>query len=205
MLGEVSTRYVPNPKNLQYEGPGVHLPLPLKAQSVSSLMSILRLSILCTCLFDGHRRTGLNGCRFPLFHRPSFEEKLNQNEHLKDTGLFTSTMAACALASARARDGALFSARWQSTDLSQPPSEMFFNAAKDLIPKDLGNAKGTSFMRACALLAITSIQNGQIRSMQQYIGYYHTLMAMDGRHDEKLWPKDLTPIEKEERRRLVSC
>ena len=83
--------------------------MPLKAQSVSSLMSILRLSILCTCLFDGHRRTGLNGCRFPLFHRPSFEEKLNQNEHLKDTGLFTSTMAACALASARARDGALFS------------------------------------------------------------------------------------------------
>lgn len=111
-------------------------------------------------------------------------------------------MAACALASARVRDGALFSV--QSTDLSQPPSEMFFNAAKDLIPKDLGNAKGTSFMRACALLAITSIQNSQIRSMQQYLGYYHTLMAMDGRHDEKLWRKDLTPIEKEERRRLVS-
>lgn len=110
-------------------------------------------------------------------------------------------MAACALASARVRDGALFSV--QSTDLSQPPSEMFFNAAKDLIPKDLGNAKGTSFMRACALLAITSIQNGQIRSMQQYLGYYHTLMAMDGRYDEKLWPKELTPIEKEERRRLV--
>lgn len=113
-------------------------------------------------------------------------------------------MAACALASARVRDGALFSSHWQSTELSQPPSEMFFNAAKDLIPKDLGNAKGTSFMRACALLAITSIQNGQIRSMQQYLGYYHTLLTMEGRHDEKLWPKDLTPIEKEERRRLVS-
>ncbi|KUL91216.1 hypothetical protein ZTR_01531 [Talaromyces verruculosus] len=137
---------------------------------------------------------------FPLFHRPSFEEKLNQNYHLQDTGLFASIMAACALASARVRDGALFSV--QSTDLSQPPPEMFFNAAKDLIPKDLGNAKGTSFMRACALLAITSIQNGQIKSMQQYLGYYHTLMAMDGRHDEKLWPKELTPIEKEERRRL---
>lgn len=58
-------------------------------------------------------------------------------------------------------------------------------------------------MRACALLAITSIQNGQIKNMQKYSGLYHTLTSMEGLHDEKLWPKELSPIEIEERRRLV--
>lgn len=140
---------------------------------------------------------------FPLFHRPSFLEKLDRYEHLKDQGLFASTMAVCALASARARDGALYSGRWNLAQLAEPPSEAFMAAAKDSIPKDLTNAKGVDFMRACAFLAIASIQNGQIKSMQQYSGLYHTLIAMEGLYDEKLWPKNLSPIEIEERRRLV--
>ena len=58
-------------------------------------------------------------------------------------------------------------------------------------------------MRACAILAIASIQNGQTKWMHQYAGIYHTLAGMEGLHDEKLWPKQLNPIEIEERRRLV--
>lgn len=112
-------------------------------------------------------------------------------------------MATCALASGRARDGALYSTRWHLPDLLEPPSEVFYAAAKDSIPKDLSTAKGLNFMRACAILAIASIQNGQIKAMQQYAGYYHTLAAMEGLYDEKLWPKQLSPIEIEERRRLV--
>lgn len=138
-----------------------------------------------------------------MFHRPSFLEKLDRYEYLKDQGLFASTMAVCALASARARDGALYSGRWQLPQLAHPPSEAFFAAARDSIPKDLTNAKGLDFMRACAILAIASIQNGQIKAMHQYSGLYHTLMSMEGLYDEKLWPKNMSPIEIEERRRLV--
>lgn len=58
-------------------------------------------------------------------------------------------------------------------------------------------------MRACAVLAIASIQNGQIKNMQKFAGMYHTLTSLEGLHDEKLWPKDLCPVETEERRRLV--
>jgi hypothetical protein len=112
-------------------------------------------------------------------------------------------MAACALASGRARDGALYSSRWHLPELADPPSEVFYAAARDSIPKDLSTAKGFNFMRACAILAIASIQNGQIKAMQQYSGYYHTLIAMEGLYDEKLWPKNISPIEVEERRRLV--
>ncbi|KAL4860860.1 hypothetical protein BDV12DRAFT_208697 [Aspergillus spectabilis] len=139
---------------------------------------------------------------FPLFHWPSFSKALANMDYLHDEGLFASTMAMCALASARARDGALYSSRWGSQLDASPPSEVFWAAAKESIPRDLAAAKGTEYMRTCAILSIASIQNGQIQGMQQYLGIYHTLAGMDGLYDEKLWPKDLDPITVEVRRRL---
>lgn len=142
--------------------------------------------------------------RFPLFHRPSFLKQLENMEHLQDRGLFASTMAMCALTSARARDGALYSNRWRLSQLTNPPSEAFWAAAKESIPHDLATAKGTEYMRACAMLSIASIQSNQIQDMQKFAGIYHTLSVMDGLHDEKLWPKPLDGNAIEIRRRLVS-
>lgn len=143
------------------------------------------------------------GYRFPLFHKQSFIERVNNQEHLQSQSLFASTMAVCSLVSGRARDGALYTDRWHREELLEPPSEAFYAAAKDSLPRDLAAAKGFNYMRACAILAIASIQNGQIKNMQKYSGMYHTLTTMEGLHDEKLWPKDISPIEVEERRRLV--
>jgi hypothetical protein len=112
-------------------------------------------------------------------------------------------MAMCALASARARDGALYSNHWNLQQLANSPSEAFWSAAKESIPRDLSAAKDTEYMRTCAILSIASIQNGRIQDMHKYLGTYHTLAVMDGLHDEKLWPKDLDPIVVEIRRRLV--
>ncbi|KAJ5090075.1 hypothetical protein N7532_008759 [Penicillium argentinense] len=139
---------------------------------------------------------------FPLFHKQSFIESINNKEHLTNQGLFASTMAVCSLVSGRARDGALYSNRWHREELLEPPSEAFYAAAKDALPRDLAAAKGMNYMRACAILAIASIQNGHIKNMQKYSGMYHTLTTMEGLHDEKLWPKDISPVEVEERRRL---
>ncbi|KAF7716031.1 Fungal Zn(2)-Cys(6) binuclear cluster domain-containing protein [Penicillium ucsense] len=119
-----------------------------------------------------------------------------------EIGLFASTMAVCALASGRARDGALYSSRWRREELIEPPSEAFYAAAKDTFPRDLALARGFNYMRTCAILAIASIQNGQIKNLQKYSGMYHTLTTVEGLHDEKLWPKDIGIIETEERRRL---
>ena len=124
-------------------------------------------------------------------------------DYLHDEGLFASTMAMCALASARARDGALYTMRWDPHQLASPPSEVFCTAAKESIPRDLANARSTEYMRACAILSIASIQHGQIHGMQQYLGIYHTLATMEGLQDEKFWPKDLDPISVEIRRRMV--
>ncbi|KAL4810618.1 hypothetical protein BDV18DRAFT_155231 [Aspergillus unguis] len=139
---------------------------------------------------------------FPLFHWPSFSRAIDNMEYLHDEGFFASTMAMCALASARARDGALYTTRWNSQQLANPPSEVFWTAAKESIPQDLATARGTEYMRACAILSIASIQHGHIQGMQQYLGMYHTLATMDGLQDEKFWPKDLDPIIVEIRRRM---
>ena len=87
--------------------------------------------------------------------------------------------------------------------LGRVKSETFFDAAKEQLPVDLVTARDHNCMRACALLAITAIQNGQIRTMHQHLGTYHALVAMDGLHDETNWPKDIGHVEREERRRLV--
>jgi hypothetical protein len=39
--------------------------------------------------------------------------------------------------------------------------------------------------------------------MHQYLGMYHSLMAMNGLHDENNWP-EMGMVEAEECRRLVS-
>jgi hypothetical protein len=63
--------------------------------------------------------------------------------------------------------------------------------------------RGLDWMRTCALLALVGIQVGKIEIMHQYLGLYHNLVAMDGLHDEKNWPKEIGIVEVEERRRLV--
>ncbi|GAB1215899.1 hypothetical protein ATERTT37_005097 [Aspergillus terreus] len=101
-----------------------------------------------------------------------------------------------------AMDGALYSERRSPSQLSHPPPELFWSAATESIPRNLAAARGIEYMRACALLSVAAIQNGQIRDMHQYLGKYHTLNIMEGLYDEKSWPKDLSAVEVEVRRRL---
>jgi hypothetical protein len=112
-------------------------------------------------------------------------------------------MAACALASARGRDGALFAVSKDTSYVGAVPSETFFAAAKDTLPEDFVTARDFNYMRTCALLSITSIQYGDIESMQLYLGHYFTLVGIHKFYDEAHWPRDTTNVEVEERRRLV--
>jgi hypothetical protein len=113
-------------------------------------------------------------------------------------------MAICALASARARDGALYPAKWNPDYLREPAAEVFSSAAIAVLPSDWSKMKSLDWMRTCAVLALVGIQVGNIQMMHQYLGIYNTLVAMDGLHDEKNWPGDIDMVQVEERRRLVS-
>ncbi|EPE08138.1 zinc c6 transcription factor [Ophiostoma piceae UAMH 11346] len=135
---------------------------------------------------------------------------------------FCSVMAASALASARARDGALSSPTGgtsgngklaASSAVSANPSgvgaaaidmppEMFYAAAEEALPKDILQCRDFDYLRALALLSIASIQDAKIAVMQKYIGHYFTLLAINQWHDEANWPPGLHATEIEERRRL---
>ncbi|OQN95160.1 hypothetical protein B0A48_18784 [Cryoendolithus antarcticus] len=139
---------------------------------------------------------------YPLFHGPTLWDRLRKRDHLTDRGFFASVMGACALASARARDGALHEYTSFPKDGPVQQSEIFFSAAAEAIPKDLNKATGIGYIRACALLALTSVQYGQIASMHQYLGHFCTIFAVQHLHDELHWPLELTIVDREERRRL---
>ncbi|KAI1611240.1 hypothetical protein EDD37DRAFT_443571 [Exophiala viscosa] len=141
---------------------------------------------------------------FPLFHRPTYIRKISRGDYTTDKTLFPVTMAVCALVSARVRDQAIFNPSWDVEELSQTPSETFYDAAVQYCAscEDSKQTHSLDTLRLCALLALTAIQYGNIREMQLFLGKYHTLVAMDGLHDETNWPKDIGIVETEERRRL---
>ena len=87
----------------------------------------------------------------------------------------------------------------------QVSSEVFFSAARDALSKEMTSNEGFEYMRACTLLAITSIQWGHIGSMQQYMGLFFTLAAMQRFYDEKFWSRDLSDVQIELRRRVYWC
>lgn len=138
----------------------------------------------------------------PLFHGPTLWERIRNRNHLSDRGFFASIMGACALAAARARDGALVDSRSVPRHGLEQQSEVFYSGATCAICKDFNKAQGLGYLRACALLAMTAIQYGQIASMHQYLGIFCTLSAMQQFHDEAHWPRSLSLTEREECRRL---
>ena len=113
-------------------------------------------------------------------------------------------MAICALASARVRDGAASSTSAELPGTQHWSSEAFHAAAQNAVPKDLSSAQGIDYMRTFALLALLSIQSGQIDAMQLNMGAYHALASVERLHDESSWPAETGLVEIEERRRVVS-
>lgn len=138
---------------------------------------------------------------FPFYHQPTLIRSISRGEYTTKRTLFAATMAVCALVSARARDGAIFNPRWNIESLQGTESEVFYAEAVQQCADDTLTSDH-NLMRAHAVLAICAIQYGNIRDMHHHLGRYHTLVAMDGLHDEANWPQDIGIVETEERRRL---
>lgn len=115
-------------------------------------------------------------------------------------------MAACAMASARIRDGAF-------DRFPNPPvfpitvavslSEEFYRSAIRAIPADLSVATEFNYKRSKALLCAVAIQFGYARTFSAHLGDYITMCSIDGFHHEARWPSELNAIDVQERRRLV--
>ncbi|KAF2153595.1 hypothetical protein K461DRAFT_286230 [Myriangium duriaei CBS 260.36] len=138
---------------------------------------------------------------FPFFDCDRLAKRVEMAEHVHRRPLFASVMAACALASARARDGALAIKPRARSD-GDLPSEMFFAAAHEALPQSLLECQSVDYLRAYALLALASLQDAKIAAMNMYLGSYFTLISINQWHDEARWPTDLQPTEVEDFRAL---
>lgn len=139
---------------------------------------------------------------FPFFHQPSFTRRISRAAYMNDKPLFAVTMAICSLVGTRVRDGAVCNPEWDLSAIRAiSPHDFYVQANAQLGHFEADTNIDT--LRAHAILAIASIQNGKIKDMHLHLGTYHTLVAMDALHDESNWPKGIGNIEREERRRLV--
>jgi len=139
---------------------------------------------------------------YPLFHWPSFQERVGKRDFLTDRGLFASVMGACALVRAHELTTAGHVSSTLPESLRGPETESYFLAASGVILQELANARSLHHLRASGLLALAAFHRGQITQMHEYLGRFWTLSSADGFADESQWPQDITLIETEERRRL---
>ncbi|WWC68415.1 uncharacterized protein I206_102342 [Kwoniella pini CBS 10737] len=133
------------------------------------------------------------------FHWPTFVSAINKRLYRKSRSFYCLTMAVCALAAARLRDGA---PKEYHLKHELVPSEAYFQAIFTSFPTDLSKARDFDYKRTKVLLSMLCIQYGDISKAILHIGDYCTLISIDGFSLESRWPKGLNTIEIEERRRL---
>lgn len=140
----------------------------------------------------------------PYFHWPTFSYDVRRRRYLHDRPFFAATMAVCAMSSARQTDGANIPNFSNDTTPEIPPSQIFYNASVNAIPRDLLRAADFDYKRAKALLTMMCIQYGRVTEVKLHLGELCTMCSLEGFHSESRWPPGLNAIEVEERRRLVS-
>ncbi|RFU28611.1 hypothetical protein B7463_g7717, partial [Scytalidium lignicola] len=123
---------------------------------------------------------------------------------LSDQASYVLLMAMCALGARHIETGAIFTT--VSFDVGTIlHSDTYLLEAIHAIPFRLSHCKGLDYIRAFGLLALCAIQRSDYSSLHRYLGLYHGLVAQDGFHDESRWPKHLTVLEIELRRRVYWC
>lgn len=139
---------------------------------------------------------------FLFFHQPSFTRRISRAAYMNEKPLFAVTVTICSLVSSRVCDGAVCNPEWDLSPIRAISPHDFYMQAKAQLGR-LEADTDIDILRAHAMLAMASIQNGKIKDMHLHLGTYHNLIAMDTLHDESNWPKGIGNIEREERRRLM--
>lgn len=117
-------------------------------------------------------------------------------------------MSVCALASGRLYNGAPSPAPFPTHSRSRANelSSDCYAAAVNAMPSDLASVTDDycQAMKASTMLASVCLQNGNVKGAVAHLGHYTSLSVMHGFHVEANWPADLTEMQRQERRRLVS-
>lgn len=114
-------------------------------------------------------------------------------------------MAVCATASARIRTNAPLPPASSKINIHNiPSSKSFYKECLDSIPVLVVGAEDFNLMRTEALLGLLALQHNDLGSGHAHLHRYLAMVTQSRFHDERNWPLNLTEIEVQERRRLVS-
>lgn len=108
-------------------------------------------------------------------------------------------MAMCALSAHRIKSGASLTPR-KVPDNFDP--KLYLGEALLAIPENLGDIRDFQALQAISLVCLAALHSNNVPVLHKYLGLYHAALAEQGFCDEKRWPRDISTIEKEERRRL---
>jgi hypothetical protein len=122
----------------------------------------------------------------------------NANILPQTRGSYAKLMAMCALSAQRVSSGASD----VSIEIARVLTKDYLDEACNAIPKDCEELRDFEALQALHLLCVTVMERGEAQIFHQYMGLYHAATADQGLSDERRWPVDISPIEREERRRL---
>ena len=148
------------------------------------------LIYLCLTLKDG---------RSNYVHEQTFMERWNTGHFPASKSSYGLIMAMCSLTAYRIQNGIAPA----EPDLAQQlRPEIYLREARSSIDLSLSVTKETEDLQAIALLCMTGLEMGDAALLQQYLGLYHGTVATQSLYDEKRWPTSMSPMEKEQCRRL---
>ncbi|RSH91605.1 hypothetical protein EHS25_008974 [Saitozyma podzolica] len=138
------------------------------------------------------------------FHWPTFWSDICSKRYDRDRCFYALTMAVCATACARVRDGAqLPPTSSLMTEMVIPASDVFHRACVGACSDMLDDGDvNFELMRTEAVLGMLCLQHNDVRGSHRHLHRYLGMSAEIGFHSETRWGSDLTAIDVEERRRL---
>lgn len=105
----------------------------------------------------------------------------------------------CALSAYRITSGATFNERVIHENLNVG---RYLDDAMEAVSGATDEPMQFQCLQAVGLICLTALESGNTSLLQRYLGMYHGALADQSFHDERRWPSDITPVEREERRRL---
>jgi hypothetical protein len=113
-------------------------------------------------------------------------------------------MSLCAVGAQTAAIGAVFDDTLLD-GFHTPDSRIYFEEAVSQVPRSIVQSHDLDYLRSFGLLAVYSLRSSNHSDLVRYLGLCHASIAQHSFHDESRWPKDISAIEMDDRRRLFWC
>lgn len=132
-------------------------------------------------------------------HEKTFRDRWSTGKMPDSRGSYARLMAMCAVSALRIKHGAVLNERRVPDDLNP---RLYFDETLQALPENVNEFEEFESLQATGLACLTALHYSDGPLLHQILGLYHAVVAEHGFSDEKRWPRGLSEIDIEERRRL---